>query len=49
VQHKELEELQAAHDLNAITATRLVPLPQPEQGNDFLSAKAALGKEVYLC
>jgi hypothetical protein len=28
-----------AHDRHAITATSLVPQPQPEQGNDFLSGK----------
>jgi hypothetical protein len=46
VQQQELEELQVAHDLSAITATRLVPLPQPEQGYDFLSAEATLGKVI---
>jgi hypothetical protein len=35
-----------AHELNAIAATHLVPLPEPEQSNDFLSGKATLNKPL---
>src|SRR5437588_9138627 len=48
IQDEQLEELQMAHDRHAITAPSLVPLPQPEQGNDFLSGKARRNKFVLL-
>src|SRR5437588_6653967 len=48
LQDEELEELQMAHNRHAITAPSLVPLPQPEQGNDFLSGKARGNKFVLL-
>src|SRR5207253_9817006 len=48
IQDEQLEELQMAHDRHAITAPSLVPLPQPEQGNDFLSDKARRNKFVLL-
>jgi len=35
-----------AHDLHAITTTHLIPLPEPEQGNNFLSGKATLDKAL---
>ena len=34
------------HDGSAITPTTLVALPQPQQGNDLLSGKVALGQGV---
>ncbi len=41
-----LEELPVSQQCCPITATRLVPLPQPEQSNDFLFGKAVLDKSV---
>lgn len=41
-----LEELPAAHDLHAIATAALVPVPEPEQGHDFLSGTATLGQPV---
>ena len=35
-----------AQDLNAIATTHLVPLPEPEQGNNFLRGKATLDKAL---
>ena len=35
-----------AHDLNAIAATCLVPLPQEDEGRDFLTTEAAPDKHV---
>ncbi len=46
IQDEKLEELQMAHDRHAVTAPNLVPLPQPEQRNDFLSGKAMRSKFV---
>ncbi len=37
-----------AHARHAITAPSLVPLPQPEQGNDFPCGKARCNKFVLL-
>src|SRR5438034_3881009 len=34
------------HDGSTITPTTLVALPQPQQGNDLLSGKVALGQGV---
>jgi hypothetical protein len=35
MEDEELEKLQVAHDLNAIAATCLVPLPQKDAGPRF--------------
>ncbi len=36
-----------AYELHTIPATALVPAPEPEQGSDFLSGTAGLGKLVH--
>ena len=41
-----LEELPVVQQCRPIAATRLVPLMQPEQRNDFLFGKAILNKRV---
>src|SRR2546421_534466 len=41
-----LQELPVAQQCHAITATGLIPLSEPEQGNHFLRWKAALSKGV---
>jgi len=47
MEDEELEKLQVAHDLNAIAAPGLVPLPQEDEGRDFLTPEAAPDKHVY--
>ena len=41
-----LEKLPVAQKLHAVTPASLVPASEPEEGHDFLSAPAALGKLV---
>ncbi len=36
-----------AYELHTIAATALVPAPEAEQGSDFLSGTAGLGKLVH--
>ncbi len=51
-----LKELPMAQQCRPIAATCLIPLPQPQQGNNFLLGEAALDKRVsfrfdrfYMC
>ena len=41
-----LEKLPVVQKPHAVAAASLVPAPEPEQGRDFLSAKAPLGQLV---
>src|SRR5260370_8810919 len=41
---QELEEFPVAHQDHTITATGLVPLPEPKHGTNFFRGEAALGK-----
>jgi hypothetical protein len=43
---QELEEFPVAHQGHPITATRLVPLPEPKHCTNFFSGEAALGKPL---
>jgi hypothetical protein len=45
---EELEELPVAHQLKAVTATRLVPLLEKDEGSDFLRGKATPGKSLQI-
>src|SRR5258708_401441 len=46
IHDQELQEFPAAHQGHTITATRLVPLPEPKHGTNFFRGEAALGKPL---
>ncbi len=41
-------KLQVTHYLHAVTTTILIPLPEPEQGNDFILTETTLSEQFRL-
>lgn len=46
IEKKEFEKFQVTDDLGAVAAPILVPLPEPEEREDFVGCKAFCDKRI---